>query len=932
MRIYLSSMTALFACAVIFSPTDLVAQTSDQVADKALLGSASRPDAGPLPHAEAPEAVAIRTSVGIDIDGRLDESIWLQATPITEFTQNDPNEGRPISEPTEVRFLYDDDAIYIGGWFYDSEPITTRLARRDAFVSDSDFFVVLFDSYHDHQTAYRFATNPSGMKRDEIQSGRRFGGGFSRFGGGDQSWDPIWEVATSITDDGWFAEIRIPFSQLRFSPDEDQTWGIQLERSIVRRQERAVFSFTPKLDRGGVARYGHLSGIRGVGGGKKLELLPYVGMSAEYIKQTPNTDVTFSNPFRSGSDYFSRTGLDLKYRLGSNLTLDATVNPDFGQVEADPAVINLTAFETRFQERRPFFVEGAEIFQFGRGGPGGSTGRAPQIIYSRRIGRRPQGSVSSDAVYSDAPTATTIAGAAKITGKVGNGWSIGVLEAVTGRESAPYINELGLDGRSIVEPPTNYLLGRIRKDMRAGQTRIGAMASAVNRDISDEDLAERLRSSAYTTGLDFQHEWANRTWRLNGAFATSYIQGSEESITRAQRGSARYFQRPDAFHLSVDSAATSMSGYYAMVDLNRQAGSVQLKVAMAAMSPGYEVNDMGFQTETGRYIIDTDLSYQQPRPGRHFRNWRMWGSPDAKWNSNGDLIFANFNSNFRFQLLNYWGGSVRVARDFATDDDRLTRGGPLARRPSEWSGNISINSDSRKALSLRSRYNWEAKEDGSWSHSANIDFTYKSGEKVELRVGPDVKRSFSASQYVTTVSDELATATYGRRSIFAPIDQTTVSLETRLNITFSPTLTFELFAQPFLSRGNYGRFKELSEPGTLDFRIYGVDVGTLGRGTDGYYVVDPDGAGAAESFSVSDRDFNFQSLLGNAVLRWEWSPGSTLFLVWQQSRSHRILGSDYDQESYDGVGTFDLGNDAGELFGLTPDNIFLVKVNYWLNM
>ncbi len=932
MRIYLSSMTALFACAVIFSPTDLVAQTSDQVADKAFVGSAVWPDAGPLPHAEAPNAVAIRTSVGIDVDGRLDESIWLQATPITEFTQNDPDEGRPISEPTEVRFLYDDDAIYIGGWFYDSEPITTRLARRDAFVSDSDFFVVLFDSYHDHQTAYRFATNPSGMKRDEIQSGRRFGGSFHGFGGGDQSWDPIWEVATSITDDGWFAEIRIPFSQLRFSPDEDQTWGIQLERAIVRRKERAVFSFTPKLDRGGVARYGHLSGIRGVGGGKKLELLPYVGISAEYIEQTPNTDVTFSNPFRSGSDYFSRTGLDLKYRLGSNLTLDATVNPDFGQVEVDPAVINLTAFETRLQERRPFFVEGAEIFEFGRGGPGGSTGRAPQIIYSRRIGRRPQGSISSDAVYSDTPTATTIAGAAKITGKVGNGWSIGVLEAVTGRESAPYINELGVDDRAIVEPPTNYLLGRIRKDMRAGQTRIGAMASAVNRDISDEDLAERLRSSAYTTGLDFQHEWANRTWRLNSAFATSYIQGSEESITRAQRASARYFQRPDAFHLSVDSAATSMSGYYAMVDLNRQAGYVQLKVAMAAMSPGYAVNDMGFQTETGRYIIDTDLSYQQPRPGRHFRNWRMWGSPDAKWNSNGDLIFANFNSNFRFQLLNYWGGSARVARDFATDDDRLTRGGPLARHPSEWSGNISINSDSRKALSLRSRYNWAAKEDGSWAHSANIDFTYKSGEKVVLRVGPDVKRSFSASQYVTSVSDELADHTYDRRYIFAPIDQTTVSLETRLNITFSPTLTFELFAQPFLSRGNYGRLKEFGAPGTLDFQIYGVDVGTLGRGTDGYYVVDPDGEGDAESFSVSDRDFNFQSLLGNAVLRWEWSPGSTLFLVWQQSRSHRILGSDYEQENYDGVGTFDLGNDASSLFGLTPDNIFLVKVNYWLNM
>ena len=393
--------------------------------------------------------------------------------------------------------------------------------------------------------------------------------------------------------------------------------------------------------------------------------------------------------------------------------------------------------------------------------------------------------------------------------------------------------------------------------------------------------------------MDFEHEWANRGWSLSGAFASTFVQGSEDAMLLTQRSSARYFQRPDADHLSVDSAATSMSGYYAMVDLNKQSGYVQMKIAMAALSPGYEVNDMGFQTETDRFIIDTDISYQQPRPGRHFRTWRLWGSPDAKWNSNGDLIFVNFNSNFFFQLLNYWGGLLRVAHDFATDDDRLTRGGPMARRPSQWSGIVSLNSDSRKSLSMRSRYNWEYAEDGSWQHSANVDFTYKSGENVELRLGPDFRRTFTNSQFVTSVSDPLATATYGRRYIFAPIDQTTVSLETRLNITVSPTLTFELFAQPLLSRGNYGGLKEFSEPGTLDFKAYGSDVGTIGRRTDGYYVVDPDGSGAASSFSVSDRDFNF--------------------------RSH-------------GVGTFDLGSYAGELFGLTPDNIFLVKVNYWLNM
>ena len=886
-----------------------------------------------VPHSAAPGAVAVRMSTGIEIDGQLDEIAWSEAPPITDFTQNDPEEGQPVSEPTDVRFLYDDDALYVGGRLYDSAPVTTRLARRDAMVPDSDFLIVVIDSYHDHQTAYRFATNPSGMKRDQVMSGRGFGGG-GRFGrgGGGSSWDPVWDVATTVTDEGWFVEMRIPFSQLRFSPEDDQHWGIQIERTINRKQERAVFSFTPKLEATGVARYGHLTGIRGVGGGRKLELLPYVGMSAEYVDQAPSSQVAFGNPYRSGSDYFGRAGLDLKYRLGSNLTLNAAVNPDFGQVEADPAVINLTAFETRFDERRPFFVEGAEIFRFGSGGPGGSTGRAPQVMYSRRIGRRPQGQVSSSAVFSDAPTATTILGATKITGKVRGNWSIGLLEAFTGREYAPYVDDLSAPGTSVMEPPTNYLVGRVRRDLRAGQTRIGMMATSVNRDINNAELASRLRTSAYVAGMDLMHEWANRGWRINGAFASSYVEGDPEAMIRTQRSSARYFQRPDADHVQVDSNATSMGGYYAMADLSRQSGSVQGKLAMAALSPGYEVNDMGFQTETDRYVIDTDLSFNRPRPGNVFRNWRLWGSPDFKWNSNGDLISSNFNGNFRFQWLNYWGGSVRAARDFASYDDRLTRGGPLARSPGRYSANINMNSDFRKPLSVWGRYSWESKDDGSWKHTGGLSFTYKSGEKIELRLGPSVTKSFSAAQYVSSVGDALATETFGRRYIFAPIDQTTVSMETRVNVTFTPTLTLEVFAQPFVSNGDFGNLMEFDAPGTYSFSEYGTAIGTNVRQNDGDYLIDPDGAGAAAPFTVGDRDFNFRSLLGNAVLRWEWSPGSTLFLVWQQSRSHRIVGSDYDIAGAQDIGTFDFRTDTSDLFSVQPDNIFLIKVSYWLNL
>jgi hypothetical protein len=741
----------------------------------------------------------------------------------------------------------------------------------------------------------------------------------------------VWDVASTITDEGWFTEMRIPFSQLRFSPDDEMVWGIQVERKIRRLAETAAFSFTPKLDRGGVARYGHLTGIRGIGAGRKLEVLPYVGMSAEYISQESNSQVAFNNPFRSGSDYFGRAGVDLKYRLGSNLTLDAAVNPDFGQVEVDPAVINLTAFETRFQERRPFFVEGADILDYGRGGPTGSTGRPPEILYSRRIGRRPQGSVSSAAVFSDEPVSTTILGAAKITGKVGDGWSVGFLDAVTGREFAPYVDAAGVDGRSVLEPATNYLAGRVRRDTRQGETQLGMVATAVNRDIRDAGLADDLRSAAYAAGVDLVHEWANRGWKTSSAFATSFIQGDAPVILNAQESSTRYLQRPDATHLSVDPTATSMGGVYAMADIQKQSGSFRAGVATAYLSPGYEVNDLGFQTEAERFVLDTHFDWDHPRPGSYFRRWAIGGGPDAKWNTAGEQVHSHFNLNFNWQWLNYWSGSVRGAVRPASKDDRLTRGGPMARTPDEvqWSG--SLRSDSRKAFSFAARFNVSNFSSGSWGRSGSINFTYKSGEKLELQLSPAITRSYSAAQYVTSVTDPFATSTFGKRYVFAPIDQTIVSVETRLNVTFSPTLTLQVYAQPLISRGDYGDLAEFRTPDTYRFSTYGDDIGTSVRQADGDYLIDPDGPGQASEFTVSDRSFNLRSLLGNAVLRWEWSPGSTLFVVWQQSRAGRVQASEFDETGALDVGVFDLGYDTKELFGLRADNIFLIKMNYWLN-
>ena len=883
-------------------------------------------------HESAPRARAIRVGTSIDIDGRLDEAVWMQAPVITEFIQQDPAEGEPGTERTEFRVAYDDDAIYIGAMLYDRSPITTRLQRRDAGGGDFDYITVSLDSFHDHETVYQFSVNPSGSYDDAVSSGGGGGGGRGGGGGGgrDSSWDPVWEVATRISEAGWSAEMRIPFSQLRFSPAEQQVWGIQIRRNIHRKQETVAFPFIPTLERGGASRFGHLEGIEGIEPGQRLELLPYVAARGEYLQLGVPTGVNFSNPYRSGSDYFTQAGLDLKYRLASNVTLDATVNPDFGQVEVDPSVINLTAFETRFQERRPFFVEGGDIFRVGEGGPAGSTGRAPQLFYSRRIGRSPSGAPPPEAVFADVASATTILGAAKVTGRVGDGWSLGLLAAVTAQETATYVVADQGVGEAVVEPAANYLVGRVRRQIRGGETRFGLLGTAANRALEGTGMGGRLHSAAYTGSADFAHEWGNRTYRVSTMFSGSYVQGDPAAILRTQLSSTRYFQRPDADHLTLDPNATSLGGYYAMVDVAKQAGAFGGRVALAAASPGYEVNDLGFQSASDRLIVDTNLSYNQPNPGRILRRWDVRGGPDAVWNYAGDRIWTEVNGGFNWEFLNYWGGGARLSYNPRHDDDRLTRGGPLARTPRGFGGSVNLRSDGRRTTTGRLNYRWSNASDDSWDRTVSFDLTANVSERFRIQLGPSYSRRHASAQYVTSVADPLATQTFGRRYVFGGLDQTTFSLETRLNVTFNPKLSLQLYVEPFISTGNYRELKELERPRTFDFLEYGTDIGTISQDPGGSYSVDPDGPGPAAPFVVADRDFSYRSLIGNAVLRWEWRPGSTLFLVWQQRRISSLSGDGLDGTD-PWIGGFDLSRDVADMFGTPSDNIFVIKVNYWLN-
>ncbi len=930
------------ATAAVVLPAGLVGQTNERNPQSVAVtprGAA---------HALAPGVRAVRTRSSISVDGRLDEPAWATARGATQFTQMDPIEGEPATEETDVRILFDDKAIYVGARMSDTGAISARLARRDGDLPDSDWFAISLDGYHDHLSAARFAVNPAGVVSDQIVTG-------SLAFGGDATWDPVWEVRTAVDGKGWTAEMRIPLSQLRFGRQASQVWGIQMDRRIGRKNEFAVFAFTSRLERPGVARYGHLDGIEGVrASSQQLELLPYGLGKADYRAAPQNTSAGFANPFRDGSLQKAGFGVDLKFRPTSNVTIDAAANPDFGQVEVDPAVINLTAFEVRFQEKRPFFVEGSDLFRFGGGdmgggggspGSGGGRGGSPggggpggggggggggaspsSILYSRRVGRSPQVPVPSDAVYSDIPEATTILGAAKLTTRTSSGWSIGVMEAVTQREDAVVIDSARSERSAEVEPSTNYFAARARRDLRAGQTTLGVIATSVNRQFESSASMDRLRSAAYTGGLDFRHEWDDRAWSMNGFVAGSHIRGRPAVMIAAQRASSRYFQRPDADYVDVDSLATDMTGYAGRVDIGKRAGTWRGNVALSATNPSYEINDLGFQTSADRVSLDINLNYEQNRPGNVLRRWTARVGPDVNWNYGWDKTDMTLGLGGMGQFTNFWNFGYNYTHAFESLDDRLTRGGVMAATPAGNSGFLFLSTDSRRAYTTRLTLSGSKSRAQDWRVSTGMGFGLRPGTNLEMQVGPNVTRSRTTAQYLSSVSDTLASSTFGRRYLFGDLTQTSLSIEARLNVTFRPNLSLELYAQPLLSSGSYGAIKELRAPQTFDFAVYGSGVGTLSR-AGGSFAIDPDGVGPAASFTMTDPDFDFHSLRGSSVLRWEWRPGSTIYFVWQQERSRQVTPT----SGASGVGVFDLGPDGRDVIGLRPDNVFMVKAAYWIN-
>jgi hypothetical protein len=787
--------------------------------------------------------------------------------------------------------------------------IAAQLARRDATGIYSDWLHVMVDSYHDRRTSFRFSVNPRGVQKDVLE--------FDDNHGEDLNWDAVWQVATLVDSTGWTAEYRIPFSQLRFGTAPagvERLWGIQIMRDIARRNERDSWSPWKTTDPGFVSLEGDLAGIVDIPTPRRLEVMPYVSAKLTRAPGDP------ANPFYHANDAKPSAGLDLKYGLPNGLTLTATANPDFGQVEVDPAVVNLSAYETFFPEKRPFFVEGSNMFNIGSINGGPSYGNQ-QIFYSRRIGRAPQR--FPDGQFVDSPDATTIIGAGKLTGKVG-AWSVGLLNALTAKENARVLETTNVESTAAVEPLSNYFVGRVSREFRGGNTILSLGGTAVNRDLSDTVFKNLLRTSADVGSFDFEHNWLNKQWSLTGALSESRINGSRPVIRNAQVSSARYYQRPDADYLDLDTTANSLTGHSIKLGL-RKSGAWSFTATAKDLSPGFEVNDLGFMGRVDYRNIGSSVSYDNQKPGKLLRGYNLFAGTNHAWNYGGDKIWTSFFNQVTLNFTNLWSLYAGGEYDPGAIDDRLTRGGPRGRQPTQYGGWTEIDTDQRKTVSYSLNTDYYGDEDHGYAKDMTIGFGIRPSSSVHVTVSPAVSLYHNTIQYVRAATDPLATSTYGRRYVLADIYQKTISATTRVEWTLSPLLSLQLYAQPFASAGRFKGFKELATPATRNYNVYGRDNGsTLTASRDPTsgkivsYTVDPDGTGPAPSFAISNPDFRTHSLRGNAVVRWEYRPGSALFFVWQQERSDFLPFE----------GDFRTGRDAREIFG-RPANVFLVKATYW---
>ncbi|MBN1448784.1 MAG: carbohydrate binding family 9 domain-containing protein [Bacteroidetes bacterium] len=827
------------------------------------------------------------------IDGRLTEACWRSATPATAFLQREPVEGAPSTLRTEVRFCYDDRALYIAAVMFVDDPveIQSTMSRRDN-TGNSARIIISLDTYKDRRTAYTFGVTADGVRFDYYHAA-------DQEHARDYSFDPVWEARVQWTDSAWVAEMRIPFSQLRFSEAVTQTWGLNINRYIPSRNEDVYWVLIPKNKTGWSSRFGVLEGIFGISPSSRVELTPYAAF-AMTNKQRRNP----LDPFDEETSWMGNAGLDLKMGLGPNLTLDATINPDFGQVEADPAEVNLSAYETFYSERRPFFIEGSQLLR----------GEGPDYFYSRRIGAPPK--FQPSAIFAEQPSNTTILSAAKVTGRLASGLSVGALTAVTEREfSETYDPVTRTYSEEEIEPFSGFGVLRLQQEFGEDVSTIGAILTGVQRDLRTTAARDQLTEQASSGGVDWKLRFDQGTYELIGFAGFSHVRGSARAIEHVQRSSAHYFQRPDAEYLTMDTARTSMTGYTFSLSLEKNSGRHWLwGFGATAESPEFEINDAGrLQTADD---IDTyaHIIYRENIPGSVFHMYLLEFSGSNGWNFGWIRQYSSLGFSFRNTLKNFWTTAVYLDYGLRALSDHLTRGGPLMETGAGWNVYATLNSD----YADRTRWGFSGStfsdETGSWNYSFGCSLTIRASGRLDIAIDPSYTRSVNTRQYLPVPDRALVD---GVPYVFSTIDQGTLSTRIRVNYAFSPDLTLEVYGEPFAASGNYLGFGEQAAARSRELIVYGsTDAPSIEKNAEAgaYRVVKREGA-----FSFSDPDFNILSFRSNIVLRWEWMRGSTLYLVWQQ-----------DRYGYHPTGSIIGPGDLLRSFDSPGANFIALKISYWL--
>jgi hypothetical protein len=845
--------------------------------------------------AGAKQATAVRTAAVIDLDGHLNEEAWQRAVPVTDFIQKEPIEGAAPTERMDVRFLYDDKALYVGARMHSVEPsaIQAPLGRRDR-AEQAEHILVSLDTFHDRRTAYAFGVTASGVRLD-------------RFYPADdtaefvEGYDPVWEAKAAIGATGWTAELWIPLSQLRFTDRPQQVWGLNIQRFTPTLNEENYWAPVPRTEKGWASHFGELHGIRDLPTVRRIEVAPYVAGTA--IVSSAARDV--GNPFSSGQEFSGQAGADLKVGIGPNLTLDVTVNPDFGQVEADPAEVNLSAFQTRFPEKRPFFTEGAQLLAIAH----------QNVFYSRRIGARPSGPAPGD--YVNYPSASTIVAAGKLTGRLRSGTSIGMLSAVTDEESAD-VSNLAAPGvqRVRVAARTLYSVARVQQEFGRSASTVSVMAAAVHRDLKDGDpLTSLLTRNAVLAGADTLLRLKGGEYEVVLAGVGTVVAGDAPAIERVQRSSAHYMQRPDQDYSPLDSTRTSLGGYSVIAAVRRVSGRHWLwSVNTKTDTPGFESNDIANLTAADSITPTVEVRYRETRPTTIFRNYSVGLRQTGEWSFGRERTATRSVPFVNVTWKNFWTSSLSVTNEFRARDISLTRGGPAMGIPRGWSVDAALNSSTAVSTRWSGKATIGADENGGTTRRLNASISIRPGPRWELAVTPNFEQLVDTLQYVSTLGNGRI-ETFGSRYVFAHVDRRTFSSQYRLNFTFRPDLNLDVYAEPFASSGRYFNHGELSAPGSAALLRYGSSGTGAAIQPDGSRIVTaPEG-----SFTLKNTDFNVRSFRSNVVLRWEWRPGSTLYFVWQQNR-----------QGTDATGSPVRLGDMFRSVTAPGPNYFVVKTSLWL--